>query len=88
MIPFADIKKLGFSKVRENDSVYEAQYGRPYWYMEFKAVVQCMGYANEIVFNWDCDTLNVNVFKNENEHIATFSEFEDFIKFFTVFERE
>ena len=84
MIDFADIQKLGFKKESAHDTVYENQYGRPYWYMTFYAKIICMGYTNEIIFNWDCDTRIVKVFRNE-KFIVEFEEFEDFIKFFSVF---
>ena len=61
MIDFGDIKKLRFKKVQQDDSVYENQFGRPYWYMEFLATIQFKGGENEITFNWDCDTRNVSV---------------------------
>ena len=35
MIDFGDIQKLGFKKESAHDTVYENQYGRPYWYMTF-----------------------------------------------------
>ena len=84
MIDFIDIQKLGFKKESAHDTVYENQYGRPYWYMTFYAKIVCMGYTNEIIFNWDCDTRIVKVFRNE-KFIVEFEEFEDFIKFFSVF---
>ena len=88
MIQFVDIQKLGFKKESASDQVYENQHGRPYWYMCFYASIACHGYTNEIVFNWDCDSLEVKVFKNDKEHIFTFSEYEDFIKFFSVFKNK
>ena len=88
MIDFADIKKLGFKKAECKDSVYENQYGRPYWYMEFFATVSSVGVKNEITFNWDCDTRIVSVFKNEKQEIASFDKFEEFIKFFSIFEED
>ena len=84
MIDFGDIQKLGFKKESAHDTVYENQYGRPYWYMAFYAKIICMGYTNEIIFNWNCDTRIVKVFRNE-KFIVEFEEFEDFIKFFSVF---
>jgi hypothetical protein len=85
MIDYIDIKKIGFKKVQEIDSVYENQFGRPYWYMEFMATVACKGFTNEITFNWDCDTRIVSVFKNEKQKIASFDKWEDFIGFFSIF---
>ena len=85
MIDFIDIQKLGFKKESENDSVYENQYGRPYWYMEFLATVSSLGVKNEITFNWDCDTRIVSVFKNEKQKIASFDKWEEFIEFFSLF---
>ena len=87
MIDFADIHKLGFKKESANDTVYENQYGRPYWYMTFYASIACRGYTNEIIFNWDCDTRNVKVFRNE-KFVSEFEKFEDFINFFSLFESE
>ena len=84
MIDFADIQKLGFKKESAHDTVYENQYGRPYWYMTFYAKIICMEYTNEIIFNWNCDTRIVKVFRNE-KFIVEFEDFEDFIKFFSVF---
>ena len=86
MIDFGDIQKLGFKKESAHDTVYENQYGRPYWYMTFYATVSCLGVKNEITFNWDCDTRIVDVFKNEKQKIASFDKFEEFIKFFSIFE--
>ena len=88
MIDFIDIQKLGFKKESENDSVYENQYGRPYWYMAFYSSVACKGYTNEITFNWDCDTRIVSVFKNEKEKIASFDRWEEFIEFFSIFRED
>ena len=85
MIDFIDIQKLGFKKESENDSVYENQYGRPYWYMAFYATVSSLGVKNEITFNWDCDTRIVSVFKNEKQKIASFDKWEEFIEFFSLF---
>ena len=87
MIDFIDIQRLGFKKESAHDPVYENQYGRPYWYMAFYAKIVCKGYTNEIVFEWDCDTRKVKVFRNE-KFVVEFEKFEDFIKFFSVFERE
>lgn len=87
MIDFVDIQKLGFKKESAHDTVYENQYGRPYWYMTFYASIACKGYTNEIIFNWDCDTRNVKVFRNE-KFVESFEKFEDFIKFFSLFESE
>ena len=87
MIDFADIKKLGFIKESSHDPVYENQYGRPYWYMTFYASISCKGYTNEIILEWDCDTRIVKVFRNE-KIIVEFDKFEDFIKFFSLFESE
>lgn len=85
MIDYIDIKKIGFKKVQEIDSVYENQFGRPYWYMEFMATVACKGFTNEITFNWDCDTRIVSVFKNSTNKIAEFSEFDKFVEYFSIF---
>ena len=88
MIDYIDVKKLGFKKVQGNDSVYEDQFGRPYWYMDFLATVSCHGFTNEIIFNWDCDTRIVSVFKNETGKIAEFSEFEELVNYFTIFTKQ
>lgn len=85
MIDYINVKKIGFKKAQEKDSVYEDQFGRPYWYMEFLANVSCMGFTNEITFNWDCDTRIISVFKNNSEKIAEFSDFEEFVKYFSIF---
>ena len=87
MIDFIDIQKLGFKKESAHDTVYENQYGRPYWYMAFYASIVCKGYTNEIVFEWDCDTRIVKVFRNE-KLIVEFEKFEDFINFFYIFEHQ
>ena len=88
MIDYIDIKKLGFKKSQQTDSVYENQFGRPYWYMEFFATVESIGVKNEITFNWDCDTRVINVFKNDTKQIASFSEWSEFINFFSIFNPE
>ena len=87
MIDFIDIQKLGFKKESAHDTVYENQYGRPYWYMTFYASIVCKGYTNEITFDWDCDTRKVKVFRNE-KFIVEFEKFEDFMNFFSLFESE
>lgn len=86
MIDYGDIKKLGFEKSESKDYVYENQYGRHYWWMEFFAIIQVNGATNEIIFNWDCDTRVISVFKNDTEKILVFEEYEDFIKFFSIFQ--
>ena len=86
MIDFGDIKKLGFKKSESKDDVYENQYGRPYWWMEFFATIQVKGATNEITFNWDCDTRVISVFKNDTKKIGVFEEYEEFIKFFSIFQ--
>ena len=86
MIDFGDIKKLGFKKAESKDDVYENQYGRPYWWMEFFATIQIKGATNEITFNWDCNTRVVSVFKNDTKKIGVFEEYEEFIKFFSIFQ--
>jgi hypothetical protein len=88
MIDYIDIKKLGFKKAEQSDSVYENQYGRPYWYMEFFATISFKGGKNEITFNWDCDTRIVSVFKNEKQKIASFDKWEEFIEFFSIFRED
>lgn len=84
MIEYSDIKDLGFKKVEEHDSVYELRYGRKYSYMEFICNIECKGYSNEIIMNWDCDALSVKVFVNE-KFARVFNEFDGFISFFDLF---
>lgn len=85
MIDYIDIKNLGFKKVKGHDQVYKDQYGRKYWWMEFTAGIACPGFTNEITFNWDCDTREVTVFKNETQQIAILSTHEELINYFTLF---
>lgn len=85
MIDYIDIKNLGFKKVKAKDEVYENRYGRKYWWMEFTAGINCPGFTNEIIFNWDCDTREVQVFRN-NIRVNKFSDYEEFIKFFEIFQ--
>ena len=87
MINYIDVKNIGFKKVQGNDSVYEDQFGRPYWYMEFLATVSCPDFTNEIIFIWDCDTRNVKVFRNE-KFVESFEKFEELVNYFTIFTKQ
>jgi hypothetical protein len=84
MINYKDIEELGFEKQHGNDSVYEKEYGRPYWFMTYDAKVMYMGGTNEITFNWDCDTRNVSMFINE-KFSRLFEDLEDLQELFSLF---
>jgi len=84
MIEYSAVKRLGFKKRTSHDSVYIDRYGRGYFWMEFVAIISFSKCKNEIIFNWNCDELNIKVYKNE-ELIECFDDFEEFIEFFEIF---
>ena len=81
MIEYIDIKKLGFKKETSKDDVYENRYGREYFWMSYMFTVN----SNEITFNWDCDSLKIDVFKNGTKKIKSFDDYDEFIEFFEIF---
>jgi hypothetical protein len=85
MINYIDIEKLGFKKEVCNDTVYENEYGRPYWFMYYDTEVLTMGKTNKIHFTWSCDNRDVTVYKNETK-IKVFNELKEFIEFFNFFD--
>ncbi len=87
MIDYSLIEELGFDRIMASDKVYEKQYGRGYYYMSFEARVATFGSSSAITFNWDCDTRDVKVFKNETELVAEFTDAEEFKQFFKMFQK-
>ena len=86
MIDYSLVEELGFDREILPDSVYEKQYGRECYFMKFSGVVVRGEMANVITFNWDCDSRDVKVFKNETELVAEFTEPEEFKQFFKMFQ--
>jgi hypothetical protein len=84
MIDYIDIKKLGFKRKCFKDSVYENQFGREYWWMEYEAKTTFIAGSNTILFNWDCDKREIKVYVNENIY-CIFNDWEPFINFFRLF---
>ena len=87
MIDYSLVEELGFDRIVASDKVYEKQYGRGYFYMSFEAKISVFGGSIAITFNWDCDTRDVRVFKNETELIAEFTDAEEFKQFFKMFQK-
>lgn len=87
MIDYIDIERLGFYKSTANDTVYERQYGRQLYWMEYRATIIGHGFKHEILFNWDCDSRIVRAFKNDTEQVAEFIDWESFIKYFSIFQK-
>lgn len=86
MIDYSLVEELGFEREVLPDEVYKRQYGREWYFMKFFAVVATFGSRHTITFNWDCDSRDVKVFKNETELIAEFTDPEEFKKFFKMFQ--
>ena len=86
MIDYSLVEALGFDRIMASDKVYEKQYGRGYYYLSFDAKISVFGSRHTITFNWDCDTRDVRVFKNETELVAEFTDAEEFKKFFKMFQ--
>lgn len=86
MIDYSLIEELGFEREVLPDEVYKRQYGRECYYMRFSGLVSNRIMTNVITFNWDCDSRDVRVFKNETELVAEFTDAEEFKKFFKMFQ--
>lgn len=87
MIDYSLVEALGFEREILPDDVYKRQYGRECYYMSFEARVAAFSSSSVITFNWDCDSRDVKVFKNETELVAEFTDAEEFKQFFKMFQK-